>query len=125
MATIETTQTGGRVVTYVRGRAFRFAPKAKRVMRRSVVKEQRRICVLSASSHRRLLWGYQQPCYGDACTHAHWTRDAVEQMVADGQMEWVEGSGKNVAAWARSRTWKPVRSGGHAGPTVLQLVVGG
>jgi len=122
MATIETTQTGDRIETHVRGRVFRFAPKAKCQPQRSAVKEKRRICVLSVHAARQLAWGYSQPCYGATCTHGHWTRDAVEKMVADGQMEWVAGSGKNVAAWVSSRTWQPAPS---AGMTVMQLVVGG
>ena len=122
MAHIERVQTGLRIETRIRGRVFRFAPKAKRVHVQAKSKERRRVCVLSAYAGRMLEhWETEQACFGPKCTHTHQTRLEVDRMVAEGILRYVPGSERNVAAYSFGRTWKGVPSGLEK-VKVMQLV---
>ena len=118
MAHIETIQTGNRVVTYVQGRVYRQQPSRQKRPEQSLAsrlrhaaKQRRRVCLLSVRDASWLEdYGISQPCFGLGCTHAHHTRQQIEQMVASGQLRWVgDGHSKNVAAWTDPREWRGVR----------------
>ena len=126
MAQIERVQTGLRVETHIRGRVFRFAPKAKRSAYGdravTVSKERRRVCVLSAHDGRMLEhWDSSQACFGPGCRHVHQTRAEVDKLVAEGILRYLPGSMRNVAAYSFGRTWKGVPSG-PSRVKVMQLV---
>lgn len=80
MAHIEAQQTNGSVTTFVRGRVYR--PTWKKPTQtlsdrtRAAAKQRRRVCLLSAYQAKQLEnWNQSQPCYGEGCRHAHFTRD--------------------------------------------------
>lgn len=112
------------MVTFVRGRQYR--PTWKRatdaLARIKTTAKKKRICLLSAHSAKMLEnWNVSQPCFGEACTHAHFTRDEVGKMVAEGDLRWV-GQGENVAAWREARELRTVISAGM--PVVQWVPVG-
>ena len=122
MAHIEHVQTGVRVKTHIRGRVFRFAPKAKRTVTIPRSRERRRVCVMSTHDGRMLEhWSEGQPCFGPRCTHTHQTREQVDRLVAEGILRYVPGSSNNVAAYSFGREWKGVPSGTER-MKVMQLV---
>ncbi len=121
MAEIQTVQVGSKVSTRIRGRVFRFAPKAKR---RSEPRSQERrvVCVLDVHAGRLLEhWSLSQACHGPTCQHKHLTRETVGELVRDGVLRYVPDSGKNVAVYTQGRTWKGVPSGPER-MKVMQLV---
>ena len=121
MAQIERVQTGLRVETHIRGRVFRFAPKAKHPAK-VISRERRRVCVLSAHDGRMLEhWDSSQACFGPGCRHVHQTRAEVDKLVAEGILRYLPGSMRNVAAYSFGRTWKGVPSG-PSRVKVMQLV---
>ena len=121
MAEIQRVQMGARVETRIRGRVFRFAPKAKRTDgARTATREARRVCVLSRHDGRLLEhWDQSQPCHGPRCNHTHMTREAVAAMVKADIMRFLPGSNGNVAAYSYGRTWKALPSDNVK---VMQLV---
>jgi len=122
MAEFQRVQIGARVETRIRGRVFRFAPKAKRAPDepRASSKELRRVCVLSEHDSGMLEHGgVGQPCHGPRCRHSHLTREAVQKLVHDGILRYVPGSGRNVAGYTYGRSWKAIPSDGVK---VMQLV---
>lgn len=124
MAHIEHVQTGVQVKTHIRGRVFRFAPKAPSSKHHLVVKsrERRRVCVLSRHDGRMLEhWGEAQVCFGPKCQHTHQTRIEVDRLVAEGILRYVPESSNNVAAYSFGREWKGVPSGTER-MKVMQLV---
>jgi len=123
MAQIQRVITGRNVVTVVRGREYRFAPKPRQ-QQQSAPKARRRVCVLNAHASRMMeCWGEDQPCHGPKCTHTHQSRAAVEALVRDGVLRWV-GRDHNVAAYSYGRTWKgmPSGTGGKLATRTMQLV---
>ena len=111
IAHLETEQTSGQLVTYTRGRSFRFASRPRHVAARVASKERRRICILSARSGDNLRdYGISEPCHGPSCHHAHYTREAATGLVTSGVLRWI-GAGKNVAAYTQGREWVKARSG--------------
>lgn len=115
MATLERESNGGLEIVRYRGRLL----KQPRDKDGKPSKELRRICVLSeAASYALEHWGITQPCYGE-CSHLHYTRAAVEELVRENVMRWI-GQGKNIAAWTGGREWKPKPSGAER-VMVLQL----
>lgn len=124
MAHIEAQETNGSVVTFVRGRQYR--PTWKRtpnaLERTKTAAKKKRVCLLSSFAAKMLEnWNVPQPCFGEACTHAHFTRDEVSKMVSAGDLRWV-GTGENVAAWREARELRTVISAGM--PVVQWVPVG-
>ena len=112
------------MVTFVRGRQYRPTWKKPNLINlaRGQAKQRRRICLLSQHAAKMLEnWGVSQPCFGEACTHAHFTRDEITKMVAEGDLRWV-GIGENVAAWREARELRTVISAGM--PVVQWVPVG-
>ena len=83
--------------------------------------EPRRICILGEYEARRF---ENRDTTLHRCSnsgHPHYTRSRVEQLVKDGQLEWV-GVGRKIAKFVTGRTWviKP------SGPvSAMQMVPGG
>lgn len=121
MAEVQVVQLGTKVSTRIRGRVFRFAPKARRKEPRKAP-ERRVVCVLDVHAGRLLEhWSQGQACHGPTCQHRHLTRETVADLVRDGVLRYVPDSGKNVAVYTQGRTWKGVPSGPMR-VKVMQLV---
>ena len=123
MAEINRVVMGRRTVTHIRGRVFRFAPKAKRKgMVKPANAERRVVCVLNSHDTALLeYWQTGQRCHGPLCRHEHLTRESVNALVLDGVLKFIPGSGRNVAGYIYGRTWKPAPSGPER-EKVMQLV---
>ncbi len=132
MAEIRRVQIGQRIETHIRGRVFRYAPKAKK-RKPGQIAERRVVCVLTTHDGQLLEhWGVGQRCHGGDCRHIHLTRAVVNSLERDGVLRFVPGSGRNVAAYTFGRTWKAIPSGGPQAEnsrrspreyvTVMQLV---
>lgn len=82
----------------------------------------KRICILNEHEAERLeLHGESFPCNNADRQHTHYSREAVEALIAKDEARWV-GSGENVACFTMGKTWQPMLSGGM---NVMQMVPGG
>ena len=123
MANVTVTWTNGRKTTHVQGRDPR--PKFARKSSGGRVNTDRlfkNVCILNEAEAEKLeLHGQNFPCNNANRPHTHYTREAVEKLVASGEARWV-GNGQNIATFVVGKTWMPMNSGGM---TVMQMVPGG
>lgn len=118
MANVTITWTNGRKITHVQGRAS--MPRKHSGAKANW--QSKRVCILNEAEAEKLeLHGQSFPCNNAERPHTHYSREAVERLVAQDEARWV-GNGQNVAMFTVGKTWQPMLSGGM---NVMQMVPGG